>query len=316
MLLQKLSFPATIIVVIIFSACNRGDKKTTDNLGEISFSTSGKEEAQPAFKKGLLLLHSFEYEDAAEQFQQAQQSDPDFAMAYWGEAMTANHPLWQEQDFEKGNEILNRLASTPEERILKAATALEKDFLTAIHILFGKGNKAERDSSYAAEMERLYKKYPGNDEVAAFYSLALNGWGTTELDKNIFKKAASIGFEILERNPKHPGALHYIIHAYDDPDFADKALATADKYALVAPDAGHALHMPTHTYLALGQWDKVISSNEVSWAAEQKRKERKNLDNNALGYHAYHWLMYGHLQQGNNEKARSMVDSMKKYCTE
>jgi hypothetical protein len=84
----------------------------------------------------------------------------------------------------------------------------------------------------------------------------------------------------------------------------------------VAKDAGHALHMPTHTYLALGLWDKVISSNEVSWAAEQKRKERKNLNNDALGYHSFHWLQYGYLQKGNKEKARSMVESMQKYCTE
>ena len=93
------------------------------------------------------------------------------------------------------------------------------------------------------------------------------------------------------------------------------ALATADKYAVVAPDAGHALHMPTHIYLALGMWDKVISSNIVSWDAERERKERKKLNNNALGYHSWHWLQYGYLQKGNKEKARSMVDSMQQYCS-
>lgn len=112
--------------------------------------------------------------------------------------------------------------------------------------------------------------------MASFYSLALNGWGTTEQQTSILEAAAKIGYEVLQRNPKHPGALHYIIHAYDNPDFAALALATADKYAAVAPDAGHALHMPTHTYLALGLWDKVVSSNEVSWAAEQARMHRKN----------------------------------------
>ncbi|MBL0068648.1 MAG: hypothetical protein IPP39_09230 [Chitinophagaceae bacterium] len=162
-------------------------------------------------------------------------------------------------------------------------------------------------------METLYKKYPGDNEVASFYSLALNGWGTTGLEKGILEKAATIAYEVLKRNPNHPGALHYVIHAYDNPDFAAKALATADKYAIVAPDAGHALHMPTHTYLALGLWDKVISSNEVSWAAEQARMLRKKLDNDALGYHAYHWLQYGYLQQGNAKKAREMVDSMRLY---
>ena len=108
--------------------------------------------------------------------------------------------------------------------------------------------------------------------------------------------------------------MHYIIHAYDNPDYAAKALEIADKYALVAPAAGHALHMPTHTYLALGLWDKVITSNEVSWASERNRMQRKKLDNDALGYHAYHWLQYGYLQKGNTAKARAMIDSMQYFC--
>jgi tetratricopeptide (TPR) repeat protein len=316
MLPNKSLLACAFSALVILSACSANKDKPKDQLGDISFKATGKNEAQPAFKKGLLLLHSFEYVDAAEEFQKAKKEDPDFVMAYWGEAMTQNHPLWQEQDYDKGNEILKQLAPTAEERIAKAKTPLEKDLIGGINILYGLGNKAERDSSYAAYMETLYKKYPGNDEVASFYSLSLNGWGTTELDKSIFEKAASIAFEVLQRNPNHPGALHYVIHAYDNPDYATKALATADKYALVAKAAGHALHMPTHTYLALGLWDKVISSNIVSWAAEKERKERKKLDNNALGYHAYHWLQYGYLQKGNKEKARLMLDSMKQYCTE
>lgn len=301
---------------LLYNGCKTKISKSPDQLGEISFTVTGKADAQPAFKKGVLLLHSFEYADAAEEFQKAKKLDPDFAMAYWGEAMTYNHPLWQEQDYKKGNETLNQLAATTEERINKAKTVLEKDFLGGINILYGKGNKADRDSSYAVYMGNLYKKYPGNDEVASFYSLALNGWGTTGVLKNILADAGKIALEILERTPKHPGALHYLIHAYDNPDYAAIALATADKYAVVAKDAGHALHMPTHTYLALGLWDKVISSNEVSWAAEQKRKARKKLNNDALGYHSFYWLQYGYLQKGNKEKARSMVDSMEQYCTQ
>ncbi len=308
---------AGVFSLLLISGCTSKPKSTADDrLGEIRFEVTGKETAQPFFKKGLLLLHSFEYADAAEAFQKAREQDPAFVMAYWGEAMTKNHPLWQEQDYDEGNKILGILAPEAEERVAKAEKPIEKDFIRGINILYGSGNKAERDSSYAAFMETLYKKYPGNDEVASFYSLALNGWGTTDLDINTLKKAADIGFEVLQRNPKHPGALHYVIHAYDNPDYAAKALETADKYAKVAPDAGHALHMPTHTYVALGLWDKVISSNEVSWAAERARKQRKSLDNDALGYHAYHWLQYGYLQKGNTAKARAMIDSMRIFCTE
>jgi len=306
---------AGVFILTAFYACQSHQTESKNNLGILHFDVTGQPDALADFNKGMLLLHSFEYEDAAESFSEALKKDSAFVMAYWGKAMTETHPLWQEQEYEKGNEILSVLAPTAEERVTKAQTALEKDFIRAINIMYGGGNKAERDSSYAAWMGTLYTKYTGNDEVAAFYSLALNGWGTTEPNDDVLEKAAKVAFEVLDRNPQHPGALHYIIHAYDNPLYAAKALEVADRYAKVAPDAGHALHMPTHTYVALGKWDKVISSNEVSWAAEQDRKKRKNLDNDALGYHAYHWLQYGLLQTGNKERARSMVDSMLQFCT-
>ncbi|MGZ8511194.1 MAG: hypothetical protein ACXWWA_12485 [Chitinophagaceae bacterium] len=304
-----------VITYLLFS-CSSRNNSSKNQLGEINFKVTGSAEAQPFFKKGLLYLHSFEYEDAAEEFEKAKKLDPDFVMAYWGEAMTYNHTLWREQNFEKGNDILQQLAQNPAERIAKAKTELEKDFTRGVNILYGKGNKTERDSSYAAYMETLYKKYPGNNEVASFYSLSLIGWGLVGRQTPILEQAASIAQDVLTNNPKHPGALHYLIHAFDDPGHAAMALATADKYAVVAPDAGHALHMPTHIYLALGMWEKVVSSNIVSWAAERERKQRKNLDNNALGYHSWHWLQYGYLQQGNKEKARDMVDSMQLFCTD
>ena len=315
MLSKSAHYLLFIFPIFFLSACSPKPEAVVNRLGEIKFEVTGKAEAQAVFMKGMLLLHSFEYVDAADAFQEVMKIDSDFVMAYWGEAMTKNHPLWQEQDYDIGNEILNDLAPTPEERIAKATTDLEKDFIGGINILYGPGNKSTRDSLYAEHMKSLYNKYPGHDEVASFYSLSLNGWGSTTLDKETFKKAAAIANEVLERNPNHPGALHYVIHAYDDPAFAPLALETANKYAVVAPDAGHALHMPTHTYLALGLWDKVVSSNIVSWKAEQARKERKKLDNNALAYHAYHWLQFGQLQLGEKEKAKAMVDTMLQYCT-
>jgi tetratricopeptide (TPR) repeat protein len=315
---QRFCLLCTILLTLFgFSSCQpdkNQDQEGDSHLGTLVFEVTGSEEAQPKFTEGMLLLHSFEYEDAGEAFQQTIAIDSNFVMAYWGKAMSLNHALWQEQDFDQGNEVLNELDTTAEGRVAKAVTPLEKDFIEAINILYGEGNKATRDSSYCMFMESLYNKYPGNDEVATFYSLSLIGWGTTDRDKKHIEKAAEIAIEVLERNPQHPGALHYTIHAYDDPQYAELALDIADKYAGVAPDAGHALHMPTHTYLALGKWDKVVSSNIVSWEAEKARKERKGLDNNALGYHAYHWLQYGRLQLGDKETSRLMVDSMKNYC--
>jgi hypothetical protein len=132
----------------------------------------------------------------------------------------------------------------------------------------------------------------------------------------VYELAAEKAKEVLATNPKHPGALHYLIHAYDDPGHAAMAKTTADAYSVVAPDAGHALHMPTHIYLALGMWDQVISSNIVSWEAGQNRKERKKLTNDALNYHAFHWLEYGYLQKGNKQEAGKILQEMKKYCDE
>ncbi len=304
------------MVILFLISCTSNNKYSGSTLGEINFTATGKKEAVPFFNKGLLLLHSFEYQDAAEEFKKAREADSNFVMAYWGEAMTYNHPLWRYQDFEKATDVLQQLAPSADERANKAKTEIEEDFIRSINILYGKGNKPERDRSYAIFMESLYKKYAGNPEVACFYSLSLIGSVEVGRDKNIYEKAAAIAKQVLVKNPKHPGALHYLIHAYDDPDHAALALTTADAYAVTAPDAGHALHMPTHIYLALGMWDKVVSSNEVSWAAGEKRKERKKLTNDALNYHAFHWLLYGYLQQGQKQKARNVLEDMKKYTDE
>ncbi|HUM46500.1 MAG TPA: hypothetical protein PLD84_06215 [Chitinophagales bacterium] len=300
-------------LIICLPGCS-SENKQQEQLGELDFKVTGSAEAQPYFKKGLLLLHSFEYEDAAENFSKAHELDPSFAMAYWGEAMTYNHSLWRYQNKEKADSVLNLLAPSPGERILKAKTDIEKGFINAVNILYSEGGKAERDDRYATFMESLYKKYPGNAEVAAFYSISLIGSVEVGRDTTVYGQAAKIAKEVLAINPNHPGALHYLIHSYDDPDHAALALEAADAYAKVAPSASHALHMPSHIYLALGQWEKVISSNEVAWAASEERKVRKTLSNDALGYHSFHWLMYGYLQKGRKDDAKKLVTEMQQYC--
>ena len=316
MLHKKISQPCLFLAILIVTSCSSGKNNPNETLGEIDFKATGKAEAQSAFKKGMLLLHSFEYVDAAEEFRNAINIDKDFTMAYWGEAMTHNHPLWRYQAYEKANAVLKELAPTPEERVAKAKTDFEKDLMRAINILYGSGSKFQRDSSYAAYMRELYKTNPGNNEIASFYSIALIGSVPVGRNTEVYEQAAEIAKEVLKSNPKHPGALHYLIHAYDDPAHAALALTTADEYALVAPSAGHALHMPTHIYLSLGMWDKVISSNIVSWDAGQQRKYRKKLTNDALNYHAYHWLEYGYLQKGEYENARKILDSMNVFNKE
>jgi tetratricopeptide (TPR) repeat protein len=303
-----------IPITIAFFQCTSQKQDAGDKLGDIEFPVQGNSEAQEYFLKGMLLLHSFEYDDAAENFVKAQQADSTCAMAYWGEAMTYNHPLWRYQNYEKGHAALAKLGSTEAERLGKATSDLEKDFLLAADTLYGKGSKPRRDSLYALYMGTLYRKYPGNNEVASLYSLSL--LGSVEVGRNdeVYGHAAEIAKEVLERNPNHPGALHYLIHSYDDPVHAHMALTAADEYSVVAPAAGHALHMPTHIYVALGMWDKVVINNEDAWAATVHRVKEKNLGNDDLGYHYFHWLEYGYLQQGRIGEARKLLFEMKNYC--
>lgn len=292
------------------------EEESASRLGEVHFQVSGAAEAQPFFEKGLLLLHSFEYEDARTEFRKARQADPGFAMAYWGEAMTHNHGLWRRQDYEAARTVLEELAPTAEERLKKAGTEMEKDFLQALEVLYGEGEKVERDKAYAAFMEKLYEKYPDNHEVAAFYALSLLWAVPVGRDEEAYGKGAIIAEGILKENPNHPGALHYLIHSYDDPGHAHLAKAAADSYAEVAPDAAHALHMPSHIYVALGMWHEVVASNEDSYAASVNRMEHMGLDNDARSYHAFHWLLYGYLQQERFEDARRIIELMQQYTEE
>ncbi len=307
-----------ILLLLLLWSCSNAPatEDAPSRLGQVDFEVTGAPEALPHFEKGLLLLHSFEYEDARAAFLQAQEADAGFAMAYWGEAMTHNKGLWQRQNYEDGKAALDKLAPTAEARLAKAGTELERDFLQAVDILYGEGDKFERDKAYAQRMEELYAKYPANHEVAAFYALSLLSSVPVGRDEGVYEKGARIAEGILKENPSHPGALHYLIHSYDDPGHAHLAVQAADSYADVAPDAAHALHMPSHIYVAMGMWGEVVASNENSYAASVSRMKEKELDNDARSYHAFHWLLYGYLQQERLEDARRVMREMVQYTEE
>jgi len=302
--------------LVFLISCTNSSRQESEKLGTIYFDVSGTEEAVKHFEEGLLLLHSFEFDDAAIAFLNAQEIDTTMAMAYWGEAMTYNHPLWAEQDYELGIAALNKLSQSADERVEKCVTPIEKDFMKAVNILYGEGSKYDRDKAYAGFMAEMYEKYPKSQEAAAFYALSLLGSVPVGRDNDIYEKGAIIAKGILEENPNHPGALHYLIHSYDDPDHAKNAVEAANRYMEVASAAGHALHMPSHIYVATGMWDDVVRANELSYQASVDRMNKKKLDNDARGYHAFHWLLYGYLQQGRVEKAKQIVQEMAQYTQE
>lgn len=276
-------------------------------LGETAFPTSAGPEAQAQFLEGLLALHSFEYQDAREFFLAAQKIEPEFAMAYWGEAMTYNESLFHVDDLEKGRAALERLAPTAEERRAKAPTEREKAYFDTVEILFGEGSRLERDLAYLAAMGQLAERFPEDLDAASFYALAILGTSRGGRDTRIYMRAAAVAEEVFAKNPRHPGAAHYLIHAYDDPVHAPLGLRPARVYADVAPAAEHAQHMPSHIFLALGMWPEVISSNLDSAASGEARRVRRGTGVGDRPYHAMLWLQYAYLQLGQVDEAIKLL---------
>lgn len=271
-------------------------------LGTVEFLNTGASEAQEPFTRGLLFLHSFQYNQAATAFREAQQTDPNFAMAYWGEAMTYNHPVWMQQDRDAALNALNRLAPTPAERVAKAGSEREADYIRAADVLFGDGDKHARDDSYADAMVRLYQTYPADEDAAAFYALALLGTAHEGREFGTYMKSAGILEQVVDEYPNHPGIAHYLIHSYDDPIHAPLGIRAARAYSKIAPDAPHAQHMTSHIFMALGMWDEVVAANENAMRVSNDGRAARGLPPSACG-HGNFWLEYGYLQQGRIDEA-------------
>jgi tetratricopeptide (TPR) repeat protein len=279
-----------------------------DGLGALDFPTSTKSPAaQTAFVRGMLLLHVYEYPRAEKAFQEAEKLDPGFAMAYWGEAMTATHPLWNQDNPAAGRAALAKLAPTPEARAAKAATPREKAWLGAVDALFADKPLAERDRGFLDAMEAIAKANPDDDEAQLFLAQAL--LGVTRGNRNVdnYLRAADISTRVLAHNPQHPGAAHYWIHGMDDPEHAAGALPAARVLAKIAPDAGHAQHMVSHIFIALGMWDDVVEANEHSFALTVKQDRAAGKPPLGCGHYP-EWLEYGYYQLGRPGVARKMVD--------
>jgi len=294
------------------SATGREAGAGVEGLGRIDFPNSGPRAAQAAFVRGVLLLHSFEYKDAAEAFREAQAVAPDFALAYWGEALTNCHPIWQEENREAAQAVLARLGATPAERAAKAGDERERALLAAVEALFGEGTRAERARLYCDSLAAMHARWPDDLELAAFHSLAILGTATQGRDVPTYMRAAAVAEVVLERAPDHPGALHYAIHSFDDPTHAALGLRMARRYGVVGAAAEHALHMPSHIYVALGMWEDSVAANVAASAAADQRRARKGLDIDARGFHSLAWLAYSYLQLGNVNEAERLLADMRR----
>jgi tetratricopeptide (TPR) repeat protein len=305
------AFIASAIVVGVLTLASRAQ---TPRVGDVAFENSGAPAAQPAFLFGLAQLHNFEYDEAARAFQEAQRIDPAFAMAYWGEAMTKNHPVWMEQDLGGARRVLDRLGTTAAERAGKAKTDRERAYLRGIEVLYGTGDKRARDLDYLEEMRRLHTAFPHDVDATAFYGLALLGSAHGGRDDAIYMRAAEALEDAFRTHPDHPGLAHYLIHSYDDPSHARLGLPAARKYSAVASSAPHALHMTSHIYLAAGMWDDVVAANEQATKVAAERAQAAGRTASSCG-HANMWLMYGYLQQGRRDAARKVLESCRVAAT-
>ncbi|HSF13987.1 MAG TPA: hypothetical protein VLK65_00380 [Vicinamibacteria bacterium] len=279
-----------------------------EQVGNLDFETSATPEAQKHFLRGVAILHSFGWKQAITEFQAAQNTEPDFALAYWGESLCYNHPLAPEQDGDSPREVLKRLGPTREARLAKAPTEREKGFLSAVEDLWAEGDDwRARRVAYKDAMGQLHRAYPDDDEVITFYAVSLLS-AARALEDETFRlevRAGALAMDVFNRNPKHPGAAHYIIHSFDDPIHAPLALRAADAYAAIAPAVSHAIHMPTHIFIQHGIWDKVAHQNmRAHRVASGLWQPEDSMGDMA---HSLDWGQYGFLQKGDYAEARNAI---------
>jgi tetratricopeptide (TPR) repeat protein len=279
-----------------------------DELGRIEFPVTASPPARQHFVRGVLAMHSFWYEEARDEFQAATRLEPGFAMGYWGEALTYFHPVWIQENLVGERAALARIPAGAR------LSAREAGLISAARILVGTGDPPTRWIAYAEALRGLHQRFPEDDEVAMLFAVALLGnglrdreGGTTPPDFRPFAEAAALGLEVLGRNPRHPGAAHYVIHAFDDPEHAILALPAARVYAQIAPEASHARHMPSHIFVQLGMWPEADASNASAWAASQAWIQRKHLDPSFSDFHSLSWLQAIALEEGQIERAREIL---------
>jgi tetratricopeptide (TPR) repeat protein len=310
--LNRSSFKVTLLALALLIALTSVSSRAQQSrLGKVDFPTSGSEKAKTHFMRGIAALHSFWYEEALDAFRESTRVDPDFLMGYWGEAMAHNHPLWSEQDMSAAKKVLEKIKDVDK------VTPRERAYINAVRALYGEGDKLARDMAYSAAMEKIYKDYPEDLEAASFYALSL--LGIVRPDDRGYRnqaRAGAIALDVYQKNPDHPGAAHYIIHAFDDPEHAILALPAARRYAEIAPEAHHARHMPSHIFLQLGMWPEAAASNESAWGVSDEWVKRKSLSDSHRDYHSLHWLTYIYLQQGRYSKAEQLLALMRKAMTE
>jgi tetratricopeptide (TPR) repeat protein len=277
-----------------------------ERLGTVSFPVSCAPAVQPEFNRGVALLHDFWYAEARPQFERILKSDPGCSMAHWGIAMSTFHQIWDRPDEATMAADWQQIEAA---RKHPAGTARERAYIDALGKFFqpGPGDYQLRIDAYSAAMGELYAAHPEDVDAGAFYALSLLA-ATTPSDTSLGqeRKAMAVLSPLWAKYPGHPGLVHYIIHACDNPTLAPEGLAAARAYGRVAPSGPHAVHMPGHIFARLGLWQEDIVANTASVQASQAAEARHEsgwMDQ----FHSDDFLIYAYLQSGQEGKARSVV---------
>jgi hypothetical protein len=277
-----------------------------DRLGSVHFVTSCNPSVEKDFDRSVALLHSFWFSAAIKAFDGVLAKDPGCAMAHWGIAMSWwGNPFG---GFRTPKAIEDGAAAVEKAKAANAKTERERDYIAAVELLYKDAatlDQRTRTLAYEKAMEKVAAKYTDDPEARIFYALSLDQTNlpTDKTYANLLKAA-----EILEKEfktqPDHPGIAHYIIHSYDVPALAPKALDAAQRYAKIAPDAPHALHMPSHTFTRVGYWQESIETNIASAAAARKDK------NPSEELHALDYQTYAYLQTAQDKAAKRLVEEI------
>ena len=304
---------AAIVAVVVagaagvfgVAALGQEHQHDTGRFGTVKFANSCAAAVQPAFGRGMALLHSFEFGPAIDAFGEVATGDPSCGIAVWGIALAqwANpfSPAAREpRQLEAGRASVRRAAQAG------AKTERERAYIAALSKLYDNYETVDQRTrivAYRDAMARLVDAYPGDPEAKAFYALALAG-AADPADKTYADqlKAGAMLERLWAAEPDHPGFAHYIIHSYDVPALAPRAADAARRYAKIAPDAPHALHMPAHTFTRLGYWQDSIDANILSAAAAKRNGQTYEQ------LHATDYEVYAYLQSGQDEKARALVE--------
>jgi len=301
-----------IAAILLILAASRGiatehEHGSGEKLGAVDFATSCNDTAQKGFNRAVALLHSFQFSGAIDEFNGVLGEDATCAIAYWGIALSDWSNPFAPGIKDKGQLQLG-LESAERGKELGAKTERERAYLAAVGKLYGDYESTPQQArlfAYRDAMGALAAKYPEDHEAQIFYALALAAAEDPgDKTNNDRLKAGAILEKLFAEEPTHPGLAHYIIHAYDVPALAGRALVAAQRYAQIAPDAPHALHMPSHTFTRLGYWQESIDSNVAAAAAARRQGQTSE------ELHASDYETYAYLQTGQDQAAARIVNSL------